>query len=71
MVRVCVSGVKEKKNSQKTESGPSLGKRRGLSSSQGDYTHFPIFANIFLHNSIDFSNPDAIIAWFVKENTPA
>ncbi len=28
---------------------------------QGDYTHFFIFANIFLHNSIDFSHLPAII----------
>jgi FeS assembly protein IscX len=32
-----------------------------MSSERRDYTHFFIFANIFLHNSIDFSPSPAII----------
>ena len=32
-----------------------------MSSSDCDYTHFFIFANIFLHNSVDLSSSPAII----------
>jgi FeS assembly protein IscX len=34
---------------------------RFLSSINRDYTHFFIFANIFLHNSVDLSSSPAII----------
>lgn len=36
-------------------------KEAGLSSDRCDYTHFFIFANIYLHNSIDLSPSPAII----------
>lgn len=41
----------------------------GVSSCWGDYIHFLIYVNIFLHNSIDVFPPHAIIGKIVKENT--
>ncbi len=42
-------------------------REESLSSGDGDYTHFLIFANISLHNSVDFQSCRAIIA-LVKKN---